>query len=425
MDRRSFLVLLVAGCADPATGLAPQLALAPATPTPHNPEPVVRLAPSGSPTFDTWLRSFYIKAVRAGMPAELLDRELAGLTPNDRISALDSRQPEFSRPVSDYIRGVVSEDRIAIGRRRRDALATLSQIEARHGVPRDVLVAIWGLESGFGAILGDFDVIRSMATLAADGRRQAFAEDQLMAALKMIGSGEFTRSRLVGSWAGAMGQTQFIPTTFMTTAIDGDGDGRRDLWGSSTDALASAANLLAKAGWRRGESWHREVTVPAGFDYSLTEGPREIPAWWAERGVRAADGRPFSAADQQAPAELIAPSGAGGPLFLVFHNHFMIRRYNNSTAYALGVGLLAQRLSGEGMLVRDWPQETPLALTDRSDAQQALARLGFDPGAPDGIVGINTRKALRAYQASRGLIADGYLSLEMVRRLRAEATAQP
>lgn len=425
MERRAFLVLLVAGCADPATGLAPQLALAPATPTPHSPEPVVRLAPSGSPTFDAWLRSFYIKAVRAGMPAELLDRELAGLTPNDRISALDSRQPEFSRPVSDYIRGVVSEDRIGIGRRRRDALTTLPQIEARHGVPRDVLVAIWGLESGFGAILGDFDVIRAMATLAADGRRREFAEDQLMAALKMIGSGEFPRSRLVGSWAGAMGQTQFIPTTFLTTAIDGDGDGRRDLWGSSTDALASAANLLAKAGWRRGESWHREVTVPAGFDYSLTEGPREIPAWWAERGVRAADGRPFSAADQQAPAELIAPSGAGGPLFLVFHNHFMIRRYNNSTAYALGVGLLAQRLSGEGLLVRDWPQETPLALADRSDAQQALARLGFDPGAPDGIIGINTRKALRAYQASRGLVADGYLSLEMVRRLRTEAAAQP
>ena len=425
MDRRSFLVLLVAGCADPATGLTPQLALGPAAPTPHDPEPVVPLPPSGSPTFDAWLRSFYIKAVRAGLPSDLLDRELAGLTPNDRISALDSRQPEFSRPVSDYIRGVVTDDRIAIGRRRRDALPALSQIEARHGVPQNILVAIWGLESGFGAILGDFDVIRAMATLAADGRRREFAEDQLMAALKIIGSGEFPRSRLVGSWAGAMGQTQFIPTTFLATAIDGDGDGRRDLWNSAPDALASAANLLAKAGWRRGESWHREVIAAEGFDYALTEGPREIPAWWAERGIRTADGRPFSAADQQAPAELIAPSGAGGPLFLAFHNHFMIRRYNNSTAYALGVGLLAQRLGGEGQLVRDWPQETPLALTDRSDAQRALAALGFDPGAPDGIVGTNTRKALRAYQASRGLVADGYLSLEMVRRLRAEAAGQP
>lgn len=423
MDRRSFLVLLVAGCADPAANLGPQLALGPGAPTPYRPEPTVDLPPSGSPTFDAWLKEFYVKAVKAGLPSDLVDRELRGLTPNDRISALDSRQPEFSRPVSDYIRGVVTEDRIAIGARRRDALPALSEIETRFGVPRNVLVAIWGLESGFGAILGDFDVVRAMATLAADGRRREFAEDQLMAALKIIGSGEFPRSRLVGSWAGAMGQTQFIPTTFLATAIDGDGDGRRDLWGSSADALASAANLLSKAGWRRGESWHREVTVPASFDYALTEGPREIPAWWAQRGVVPADGRPIAAADQNAPAELIAPSGAGGPMFLIFHNHFMIRRYNNSTAYALGVGLLAQRLGGEGRLVRDWPQETPLALSDRTAAQTALNQLGFDAGAPDGIVGVNTRKALRAYQQARGLVADGYLSLEMVRRLRSETGA--
>ncbi|WP_300576329.1 lytic murein transglycosylase [Phenylobacterium sp.] len=425
MDRRSFLVLLVAGCADPAANLGPQLALGPGAPTPYRPEPTADLPPSGSPTFDAWLRDFYVKAVKAGLPSDLLDRELRGLTPNDRISALDSRQPEFSRPVSDYIRGVVTDDRIAIGARRRDALPVLAQIEARHGVPRNILVAIWGLESGFGAILGDFDVVRAMATLAADGRRREFAEDQLMAALKIIGSGEFPRSRLVGSWAGAMGQTQFIPTTFLATAIDGDGDGRRDLWDSSADALASAANLLSKAGWRRGESWHREVTVPDGFDYGLTEGPRELPAWWAQRGVTPADGRPLAAADQNAPAELIAPSGAGGPMFLIFHNHFMIRRYNNSTAYALGVGLLAQRLGGEGRLVRDWPQETPLALADRTAAQTALNQLGFDAGAPDGIVGVNTRKALRAYQQARGLVADGYLSLEMVRRLRSEAGPQP
>lgn len=421
MDRRSFIVLLVAGCADPASQLGPQLALGPTLP---GAPPQIDLPTSGSPTFDAWLREFYGRAVAQGLSPDLLQRELAGLTPNDRVSALDSRQPEFSRPVSDYIRGVVTDDRIAIGRRKRDAVAGLAAVEQQHGVPANILTAIWGLESGFGAILGDFDVIRSMATLAADGRRRQFAEDQLVAALKIIESGEFPRARLVGSWAGAMGQTQFIPTTFRATAIDADGDGRRDLWASEIDALASAANLLSKAGWRRGESWHREVVVPPGFDYGLTEGPRETPSWWAERGVRTADGRPFSAADQNAAAELIAPSGAGGPMFLIFHNHFMIRRYNNSTAYALGVGLLAQRLAGEGGLVRDWPQETPLALSDRTDAQTALARLGFDPGTPDGIVGVNTRKALRAYQQSRGLTADGYLSLEMVRRLRSEAASQ-
>lgn len=419
MDRRSFLVLLVAGCADPTSPMTPQIALAPGVGS--GARPVLDVAPSGSPAFDSWLQDFYGRALSQGLSPDLLRRELAGLTPNDRVSALDSRQPEFSRPVSDYVRGVVSDDRVTIGRRKRDGVAGFSSVEQRFGVPADILTAIWGLESGFGAILGDFDVIRSMATLAADGRRRQFAEDQLVAALKIIASGEFPRARLVGSWAGAMGQTQFIPTTFLSTAIDGDGDGRRDLWASELDALSSAANLLAKAGWRRNESWHREVILPEGFDYSLTEGPRETPLWWAERGVRAADGAGFSAADQQAAAELIVPSGAAGPAFLIFPNHFAIRRYNNSTAYALGVGLLAQRLAGGGRMVRDWPQETPLALTDRTDAQQALARLGFDPGGADGIVGVNTRRALRDYQKARGLIADGYLSLEMVRRLRSEA----
>lgn len=421
MERRSFLVLLVAGCADPGLNLGPQLALGPGAPGAGPQAPT--LPPSGSPAFDEWLRGFYGRALSAGLPPALLNQELAGLTPNDRVSALDSRQPEFSRPVSDYLRGVVTEDRLAIGRRKRDALPALAEIEARYGVSRNILVGIWGLESSFGAILGDFDVIRSMATLAADGRRRQFAEDQLIAALKMIQSGEFARSQLVGSWAGAMGQTQFIPTTFLSTAVDGDGDGRRDLWASSPDALASAANLLAKAGWVRGQSWHREVVVPADFDYALVEGPKETPAQWAQRGVTPADGRSFSAADQGAEAQLIAPSGAGGPMFLIFPNHFVIRRYNNSTAYALGVGLLAQGLAGESGVIRAWPQETPLSLTDRTDAQTALARLGFDPGTPDGIVGVNTRAALRAYQQSRGLTADGYLSLEMVRRLRAEAGA--
>ena len=423
MERRSFLVLLLAGCADPGLNLGPQLAMGPGAPAPTPQAPA--LPPSGSPAFDEWLRGFYGRALSAGLPPALLNQELAGLTPNDRVSALDSRQPEFSRPVSDYLRGVVTDDRLAIGRRKRDALPALADIEARYGVSRNILVGIWGLESSFGAILGDFDVIRSMATLAADGRRRQFAEDQLIAALTMIQSGEFTRGQLIGSWAGAMGQTQFIPTTFLSTAVDGDGDGRRDVWGSSPDALASAANLLAKAGWVRGQSWHREVVVPAGFDYALVEGPKETPAQWAQRGVTPADGRGFSAADQGAEAQLIAPSGAGGPMFLIFPNHFVIRRYNNSTAYALGVGLLAQGLAGEGGVVRPWPQETPLSLTDRTDAQTALARLGFDPGTPDGIVGVNTRAALRAYQQSRGLTADGYLSLEMVRRLRAEAGALP
>jgi hypothetical protein len=218
-----------------------------------------------------------------------------------------------------------------------------------------------------------------------------------------------------------MGQTQFIPSTFLTTAVDGDGDGKRDIWGSSADALASAANLLAKGGWTAGQTWAREVTVPAGFDWSLSEGPRETPLWWAEKGVVRADGLPWTTADQAAPTQLVAPSGATGPAFLLFPNHFAIRKYNNSLAYALGVGLLADRFSGGGQLVRAWPSEASLALVDRMTAQRALATLGFDPGAPDGVVGMGTRTALRSWQKARGLVADGYLSPEMVQRLKSEA----
>ncbi len=378
-------------------------------------------SPSGSPAFDAWLQGFYGRAAAAGVPSAILDRELSGLTPDDRVSSADGRQPEFSKPVGDYIKGVVTDDRIAVGRRRRQELAFLDGLEQRYGVPRAILIAVWAVESGFGAIQGRYDVIRSMATLAADGRRRGFAEDQLIAALKIIASGEFPRSLLIGSWAGAMGQTQFIPTTFLSTAVDSDGDGRRDIWNSTADALGSAANLLAQAGWVRGASWAREVRARPGFDFSTTEGPRLTPAAWEAAGLARTDPEPWSAADQSAEAMLLAPSGAGGPLLLVFPIHFVIRKYNNSIAYALGVGLLADRFAGRGPLVTPWPAETPLALADRMDAQKALARLGFDPGEPDGLVGVNTRTALRAWQKSRGLTADGYLSMDVVRRLRAEA----
>lgn len=387
--------------------------------------PLAGAAGSGSPAFDAWLQDFYPRAVAAGLPPALLDKELAGLTPDDRVSGADSRQPEFSKPVGDYIRGVVSDDRIAIGQRRRGDLPFLAGIEQQYGVPRDILIAVWAMESGFGALQGEYDVIRSMATLAADGRRRGFAEDQLIAALKIIASGEFPRERLIGSWAGAMGQTQFIPTTYLSAAVDGDGDGRRDIWGSSADALASAANLLRQGGWAPGVGWAREVLAPSDFDFSLTEGPQEAPEWWAQAGVRRADGLPWTGPDRDAKAGLIAPSGATGPLFLVFPNHFAIRTYNNSTAYALGVGLLADRFAGGGPLVAAWPYEIPLSLIDRIDAQRALTSLGFNPGEADGVVGVNTRSALRGWQKARGLVADGYLSMEMVRLLRAETGAVP
>jgi membrane-bound lytic murein transglycosylase B len=378
---------------------------------------------SGDQIFDAWASEFQGRALTAGIDPVVLSREMSGLTPDTRVAGADSRQPEFSKPISAYLGGVVTQDRLVIGRRRSADVTAFPAIEARFGVPREILLGVWALESGFGSLQGNYDTLRSLATLAAQGRRRAWAEGEMIATLKIIQSGEQPRARLVGSWAGAMGQTQFIPSTYLSTAVDQDGDGRRDIWGSSADALGSAANLLANAGWARGQSWAREVSVPAGFDYSLTEGPRETPAWWAERGVVRADGQPWAPLDADAKAQLVAPAGAGGPLFLLFPNHFAIRAYNNSLSYALGVGLLADGYRGEGPLIRAWPKETPLPLVDRMTAQRALAVLGFDPGAPDGVVGMGTRRSLRAWQAARGLVADGYLSDAMVQRLKAEAGA--
>ncbi|RRN62432.1 lytic murein transglycosylase [Caulobacter sp. 602-1] len=430
IDRRVFLVLLLAGCADtspqgPLTAITPpQPAPKPQTPAAPQPVPATPV-PAGELAFDTWLRDFRGRAIAQGLSPALLDRELAGVTPDPKVISLDSRQPEFSKPVGDYIKGVISDDRVAVGRRKREELTYLPTIEARYGVPRDILLAVWAMESAFGQLQGNFDVVRSMVSLAADGRRRAWAEGELIAALKIIDSGEVTRAQLRGSWAGAMGQTQFLPSSYRSTAVDFDGDGRRDIWGSDADSLASAANLLAKGGWKPGAGWAKEVILPAGFDYSVTEVEKQIPAWWEARGVRRADGLPWTAADAASPAMLLLPAGAAGPAFLALPNHFAIRTYNNSTSYALGIGLLADRFGGGAPPVTPWPVETPLSMSDRMAAQIALARVGFNPGPADGVIGAGTRKALRAWQQSQQLPADGYMSNDMVSRLKAQAGITP
>jgi lytic murein transglycosylase len=410
MQRRVFIALALAGLAPPATAQSPP------------PRPSDLLGVAGEAYFIEWLNGFYARALEAGVSRSVLDGALSGLAPDPRVVALDARQPEFARPVSDYVHGAVNAERIAIGRGKMHSIPALDSIEKTYGVPREILIAIWAMESKFGVLIGDMDIIRSLASLAALGRRRAWAEQELMACFQILAQGVATRERLRGSWAGAMGQTQMLPSTFLASAVDGDGDGKRDIWGSAPDALASAANLMAKNGWRPGEGWAREILLPAGFDYGLSEGPAEVPYWWAGKGARRADGLAWSARDAAAPGVLLLPAGAQGPAFLALPNHFVIRKYNNSLAYALAVGLLADGFAGGRGLTRPWPAEIALSLDDRLAAQTALTSLGFNPGPADGVVGLATRQALRAWQKTRSLPADGYLSQDMVRRLKAATT---
>ena len=405
MDRRFFLLSASGAVAVPGAA--------------YGPSP---LSSAPDPLFADWMSGFIDRAAGAGWSRVQLAQTFAGLTADPRVISADSRQPELSKPVSAYIEGAVSDARIQEGRtRREDAAAWLDPIAAQYGVPADVVVAIWGVESSFGRIQGGMDVVRSLATLAAEGRRKAFAEDQLFAALRILYTGQATREQLKGSWAGAMGQTQFTPSDYLSFAVDGEHDGRRDIWGSAPDALASAANFLQrKAAWRRGEAWTREVTLPAGFDYGLAEGVKQPTAAWAALGMRTADGRPWRPVDSEEAAQLLLPAGWTGPALLAFPNHFAIRTYNNSMSYALAVGFLAERISGAPPLVRPWPEEQPISRSDRIAAQEALQHLGYDGGEVDGVLGLKTRQAARLWQTSKGLPADGYLTYALIQRLKTE-----
>lgn len=376
------------------------------------------LQPTGDAAYDAWRADFISRS--GPQWRGLIERELYGVTPDPRVIAADTRQPEFSRPIGDYVASAASPVRIANARRRGPGVSGLPAIERRYGVPREILLAIWGMESSFGAIQGDYDIVRSMATLASHGRRRAFAEEQLYAALRMIAEGRATRAQLKGSWAGGMGQTQFIPATYLRTSADGDGDGRADIWRSEADALASAANLLSTSGWRTGKPWAIEVTLPERFDYGLVEDTTQPISAWTTAGVRPASGPRFDAGLSADAMRLILPAGARGPAFLVGANHDAIRAYNNSVAYALSIGFIADALQGRPGLQASWPSDAPLSLASRMEAQRRLTELGFDTGGVDGVTGSNTRRALRAWQRSRGRVPDGYLNGDALAALRAD-----
>ncbi len=371
-------------------------------------------------SFEEWLAQFQAQALNRGISQATLDAAFAGVAPNQRIIELDSDQPEFSRQIWEYLDSAVSATRISNGQTKfAENRAALDQISAQFGVPPQVLVAIWGIESGFGANFGSFRVVESLATLAYDSRRTDFGEEQLMAALQILEAGDIEPGNMLGSWAGAMGHTQFIPTAFLRYAVDFDLDGRRDIWGSIPDALASTASHLATNGWVRGETWGREVRLPDGFDWALADGEgRRTLADWSTLGVMAADGTPLPASGTQ--AALIVPAGHRGPGFLIYENFQVIKAYNNATAYALAVAHLADRIAGGGPFVGAWPRDVAaLSRQERFDLQTLLTAQGYDPGTVDGIIGPNTRSALRAFQAAQGVPADGFPTQEMLALLRA------
>ncbi|KKA04571.1 murein transglycosylase [Pseudomonas ogarae] len=419
------VVLLVACAEKPTAADAQPLQTAPVVTAPAIVPPLVPtgddLAIAPTQTFAQWQAGFRKEALAAGIRDDLFDRAFIGVSPDMSVIKADRSQPEFTRPVWEYLDGALSPLRVNKGKSLIQQNAqVLQSIEQRYGVDREALVAVWGMESNFGQFQGSKSVINSLATLAYEGRRPGFAHAQLIAALQILQQGDITPEKMLGSWAGAMGQTQFIPTTYNTHAVDFDGDGRRDIWGSSTDALASTAHYLQSSGWQRGQPWGVEVSLNQGFDYTLADGTIRKPvSEWMRLGVSEYGGLPIAADDRQLSASLLLPAGHRGPAFLIFDNFRAILKYNNSSSYALAVGLLSKRFTGAGLVYGQWPKEDlPLSRSERIELQTLLGKHNYDAGNPDGIIGANTRKAIRSAQQSFGWPADGYPTQQLLEALR-------
>ncbi len=368
---------------------------------------------------DRWIAGFRGRALAQGISAATFDRAFRGIGYNTSVIEKDRNQSEFTKAIWDYLDSAVSESRIANGKAAlRQNRRLLDQIEARYGVEKEIVVAVWGLESSYGTYRGTTPLIEALATLAYDGRRGSFFESQLIAALKIVQAGDVDPRQMTGSWAGAMGHTQFIPTSYLAYAVDFTGDGKRDIWSDNpADALASTAAYLARFGWNKGQPWGVEVQLPRGFDFGLTgERVKKSPAEWAALGVRDMDG---GKVPNHGAASILMPAGARGAAFMIFQNFHVIERYNTADAYVIGVGHLADRLKGGRAIQASWPREDrALVFAERKELQERLSKAGFNTGGVDGKIGPNTIAAIRAYQRAIGMIPDGYASLDILRRLR-------
>lgn len=374
--------------------------------------------------FRAFLGSFRDDALKAGIKPETYDGATASIDVNTRVQELNERQPEFVRPVWDYLDGAVSPARVNRGREMIAANAALfAKLQDTYGVKQEVLAAIWGLESNYGQNTGTFNIFEALATLAYEGPRTTFGRRQLIAALKIAQDQGRDPSTMTSSWAGAMGHTQFIPTTYLEHAVDGDGDGKRDVWDSPADALASAANYLKESGWR-GDMWGEEVKLPDAFPYQQADSDnRKTLSAWGAIGVTTPSGEAVAG---DAQAFVFLPAGPRGPAFLATGNFNAILKYNFANSYALAIGMLSDRLSGGNGLVAEWPRgEAPFDKRQATALQEGLTALGFDTGSNDGVLGRRSQQALRDYQRARGLAPDGFPTPELLTRILNERSARP
>ena len=370
--------------------------------------------------FHAWVAEYRTRAIAAGIRPDVIDRAMAGLRYNTDVIQKDRTQSEFTKTIWDYLDTAVSDLRIrngqvALNRHR----APLDQIEAKYGVDKQIIVAIWGLESAYGTFRGTIPVIEAMATLAHDGRRAAFFESQLTAALGILQNGDVELDQMKGSWAGAMGHTQFMPTSFLAHAVDFTGDGKRDIWSDDArDALASTAAYLAANGWAPGQPWGVEIRIPDRFDYAQAR--REItkmPSEWARIGVLDMAGNPVP---NHGPASVLLPAGAKGAAFLIFGNFAALENYNTADAYVVAVGHLADRIKGGPAFEHGWPRHLRvLTFDERIELQKRLTSAGYDTEKIDAKMGPLTVDAIRRFQVDRGIVPDGYPSLSVLDRLRA------
>ena len=366
--------------------------------------------------FQVFIASLWPDAQARGVARATFDTAFEGVAFDPRVVARTKAQAEFVKPIWGYLAGAVSADRVARGEAKAAAEGTwLAKAKRAYGVDEGVVMGVWGLETDFGGFAGSDNVLRSLASLAFVHYRGDYFRGELLAALAILQEGDIGPRDMKGSWAGAMGQTQFMPSSFLDYAVDFNGDGRRDIWASPADAIGSTANYLKAHGWIAGEPWGMEVRLPAGFALADADSSKLAPfGAFAARGVRSADGGALPSAGD---AELLIPAGLGGPIFLVTANFGAIKTYNNSTSYALGVALLGDRIEGGGGLTARWPQGTALSLAQMRDFQARLQKKGYDVGKIDGKLGESVRAAVRAWQTSLGLAPDGYPTPALYRRL--------